>query len=410
MYKDSKGVIWVGTGSDQTGLVRFDYSALNKNLKPLHLKIQNIKINQHTICWYNLINRETDKKLKEPQEFLMLDKSLTEEERENEKRQFGGIRFDSISKFYNLPQKLILPYHLNTITFEYAAIEPAHPKLVKYQYMLEGYDEDWAPICNNKDVTYGNLSEGSYTFKIRAANQYDVWNKPISYSFTILPPYYRTGWAYYLYLIAFVSIVLGYSHFKYSKSIKLAQLILQKQDEEKQRISRDLHDDLGQELSYLKMNSELKNKPAVDRILNKIRSISYNLSPIKIVDSSIKDLLTELILESEKSNLFFSYEIDDVFIKSNEVKINLYRIVQEALTNIIKHAKAENVRISLKKIDAYLILEIQDNGIGISSQINNKAIGIDSMKERAKIINANISFETSNKGTTIKITLTLLNE
>ena len=407
MYKDNKGVIWVGTGSDKTGLVRFDYAALNKDLKPLQLEIRDVRINQHTICWYNLIKNKRDDNLQTQQEFLMLDRSLTEEEREKERLQFEGIRFDSISKFYNLPQKLVLPYHLNTLTFEYAAIEPAQPKLVKYQYMLEGYDEVWEPVCSNKDVTYGNLGEGSYTFKVRAANQYDVWNKPISYTFTILAPYYRTWWAYCFYLIGFGCIIFGYHFLRIRSSKKLAQLIIQKQDEEKQRISRDLHDDLGQELSYLKMNTELMNKPAVDRILNKIRAISYNLSPIKIIDSSIKDLLTELIIEAEKSNLFFSYEIDDVFIKSNEVKINLYRIVQEALSNIIKHAKAENVRITLKKKDAYLIVEIQDNGIGISSQENNKAIGISSMKERSKIIDANLLIETNEKGTRIKLKLKL---
>lgn len=407
MYKDNKGIIWVGTGSDRTGLVRFDYHALNKNKKPLNLTLQSIKINQQNICWYNLINHKSDNKLDAQQEFLMLDKSLNDEERKNERLQFGDIKFNSLSKFYNLPQKLILPYHLNTITFEFAAIEPARPKLVKYQTKLEGYDEAWEPISIKKEVTYGNLSEGSYTFKVRAANQYDVWNKPISYSFTILPPYYRTWWAYCFYLIGFGCIVLGYNHLKQRNAIKLAQLIIQKQDEEKQRISRDLHDDLGQELSYLKMNSEIKNKPSIDRILNKLRAISYNLSPVKIIDSSIKDLITELITEAEKSNLFFSYELDDIFIKSNEVKINIYRIVQEALTNTIKHSKAENIRITLKKIDTYLVLEIQDNGIGISSQKNNKAIGLSSMKERAKIIKANITIETNHLGTLLKLKLKL---
>jgi signal transduction histidine kinase len=208
-------------------------------------------------------------------------------------------------------------------------------------------------------------------------------------------------------LIGFGCFVLGYNHLKQRNAIKLAQLIIQKQDEEKQRISRDLHDDLGQELSYLKMNSEIKNKPSIDRILNKLRAISYNLSPVKIIDSSIKDLITELITEAEKSNLFFSYELDDIFIKSNEVKINIYRIVQEALTNIIKHSKAENIRITLKKIDTYLVLEIQDNGIGISSQKNNKAIGLSSMKERAKIIKANITIETNHLGTLLKLKLKL---
>jgi ligand-binding sensor domain-containing protein len=407
MYEDSKGIIWVGTGSDKTGLVRFDYSSINKNTKPLNLKIQNIKVNQQNIGWYNLLNHQSDKKHQDELEFLLLNKSLSSEERKKEIRQFGDIKFDSISRFYNLPQKLILPYHLNTITFEYAAIEPARPKIVKYQTLLEGYDEGWKDVGNKNDVTYGNLTEGTYTFKVRAANQFNVLNKPMSYTFTVLPPYYRTWWAYCLYIIVFVGIVLSYNYLNHRKSIKLAQLIIQKQDEEKQRISRDLHDDLGQELSYLKLNTAIENKHTIDRIIQKLRAISYNLSPVKIIDSTIKDLLRELIIEAEKSNLFFSYELDDIDIKNNEIKINLFRITQEGLTNIIKHSKAENVRITLKKIDDYLVLELQDNGIGISSQKNSNTIGLSSMKERAKIINASITIETTEKGTKIKLKLKL---
>jgi signal transduction histidine kinase len=204
-----------------------------------------------------------------------------------------------------------------------------------------------------------------------------------------------------------LGIVLGYNYFK-SKSFKrFAQLLILKIEEERQRISRDLHDDLGQELLYLKMNSETKNKPSIDRILNKIRAISYNLSPIKIIDSSIKDLLLELITEAEKSNLFLSYEIDDIFIKSNDIKINLYRIAQEALNNTIKHANAENARLTVKKTDNYLMMEIQDNGVGISYTKNSKTIGLSSMKERAKIINAEILIGTTPMGTSIKIKLKL---
>jgi signal transduction histidine kinase len=307
-----------------------------------------------------------------------------------------------------VPQNLVLPYHSNTITFEYGATELARPKLVKYQYMLEGLDTNWEPISNQSNVTYGNLNEGTYTFKIRAANQYDVWNQPLHYTFTVLPPYHRTFWAYCFYLVVFLAIVLGYNYFR-SKNIKrFTQLLILKIEEERQRISRDLHDDLGQELLYLKLNSEIKTKPSIDRILNKVRTISYNLSPIKVIDSSIKELLLELVTEAEKSDLFLSADIDDIFIKSDEIKINLYRIAQEALNNTIKHANAENARITLKKIDNFLVMEIQDNGVGISYTKNSKTIGLSSMKERAKIINAEILIGTTHLGTSIKIKLKLL--
>jgi ligand-binding sensor domain-containing protein/two-component sensor histidine kinase len=409
MYLDKKGVIWAGTGSIKTGLVRFDYNALNKTYNPLKIVLQTLKINNEGVNWYNLnANNESDI-LKSQHEMLVLGKVLTEKQRADEKIKFKNITFDSISRFYHVPQNLTVPFKNNTISFEYAAVEPASasPYLIKYQYMLEGYDDDWQPVTNKTEVSYGNLNEGNYKFKVKAAINQHFWNTPITYKFTVLPPYYRTWWAYGVYAIGFMGIVYGYSMWRNKKIKKITKLIIKKQDEEKYRISRDLHDDLGQALSFLKMNTEQKNKSHVDVLLNKVRAISYNLSPVKLIDSSIKDLLIELIIEAEKSDVFFSYEIENIPIKDNDLKINLYRIAQEAINNLIKHAKAKNAKIALTEMDSMLFLEIQDDGIGMTQGNINTTIGLSSMKERSDVIGANFSIKDTNKGTHIVVKLKL---
>ena len=63
-------------------------------------------------------------------------------------KRFGSVQFDSITRFYPLPENLVLPYENNHVSFEFVAIETSRPSLVNYQYMLEGYDKDWSPVNN----------------------------------------------------------------------------------------------------------------------------------------------------------------------------------------------------------------------------------------------------------------------
>jgi ligand-binding sensor domain-containing protein/serine phosphatase RsbU (regulator of sigma subunit) len=207
MYCNSKGITWAATGADKTALVRFDYAALHKNTDPPTVIIQRVKINEENICWHDLEKnkKSADKKKGDgisanvTEEVSLFGRALGKPERDSMQSKFSEIEFDSISTFYPLPQHLVLPHEHNQISFLFAAIEPARPYLVNYQYLLEGYDKEWSPAINKTDVSYGNMYEGSYTFKIKACSPSGIWSKPLSYSFTVLPPWYRTWWMYFIY-------------------------------------------------------------------------------------------------------------------------------------------------------------------------------------------------------------------
>jgi ligand-binding sensor domain-containing protein len=211
MYLDSKGIIWAATGSDKTALVRIDLSAVLKNDKPPTVILQNLKVNNENICWYNLKNVRSKKSDSQDnlaainEENITFGKTLDEATRAIMHKKFGDIKFDSIAKFYPLPENLVLPHRHNNITFEYAAIEPARPYLVKYQYKLEGYDDDWSPITNSTSASFGNIYEGTYTFKLKACSPDGIWCKPVVYTFDVLPPWYRSLYMYFLYAISILS-------------------------------------------------------------------------------------------------------------------------------------------------------------------------------------------------------------
>ena len=217
MHVDSKGIIWAGCGADKIALVRIDYQAINRNLNPPTVLIQNLKVNNESICWYNLqkpknqkdsLTNLTDSLAVVNEEVLTYGRTIDKAQRDTMRLKFGDIQFDGITRFYPLPENLILPYKHNNVTFEFAAVEPARSYLVKYQYMLEGYDNDWNPVTKKTSASFGNIWEGTYTFKLKACRPNGVWSEPITYTFKVLPPWWRTWWIYFIYIVVFVSTLI----------------------------------------------------------------------------------------------------------------------------------------------------------------------------------------------------------
>ncbi len=212
IFLDKEGIIWFGTGSDKTGLVRFDYAALHTTKAPPHVVIQNMKVNDEKVSWYDLKENELpiDKGTVAPnvaEEEITFGRTLTKEEIEVMRRKFGALTFTGITKFYYLPEDLKLPYEYNHLTFDFMAIEPDRAQNVLYQYKLEGYNKDWSPPSKGTSADFGNIFEGAYQLKIKARSPFGVWSEPITYTFRVLPPWYRTWWAYGIYLSCVFTVI-----------------------------------------------------------------------------------------------------------------------------------------------------------------------------------------------------------
>ena len=113
-------------------------------------------------------------------------------------------QFDSLSHWNNLPINLSLHYKNNYITFNYVGSSISDSYKLKYQYILEGFDSQWSYSTNNTSVAYANLLPKSYTFKVKGMNSQGDWSEPISYHFTIRPPWWQTNWFYTLALVTFL--------------------------------------------------------------------------------------------------------------------------------------------------------------------------------------------------------------
>jgi ligand-binding sensor domain-containing protein/signal transduction histidine kinase len=215
MFVDSKGILWIAANSEKAPLIRFDYDALHRNDKLPTLTIGQIKINEEAIAFQTLANNNTQNNpgtmYRNPtyiaDEILTYGNALSEPERQNLRKKYKRLKFDGIGKFYPVPENLVIPHKHNRVTIDFGTNELIRPQLVEYQYILEGYDKEWSPVVKNITASFGNINEGTYTFKVKArytgpsVNGANGWTEPVSYTFKVLPPWYRSWLAYIVYCI-----------------------------------------------------------------------------------------------------------------------------------------------------------------------------------------------------------------
>ncbi|MFD1016921.1 tetratricopeptide repeat-containing sensor histidine kinase [Winogradskyella rapida] len=192
---------------------------------------------------------------------------------------------------------------------------------------------------------------------------------------------------------------------------------------EKKRMSQELHDGILGKLSGIRLNLFVLNKrkdvDTVEKCLpyikslhdveKEIRAISHNLSEDLFSDQvnftkMISGLFENITGDSKlKLNLYFD-ELIDWKVVSNATKIEVYRILQEGLHNIKKHAKANTVIVKMAQTDTHIVIELIDDGVGFSNTTKPKGIGLKNMKDRAGKIKAELKIESQrNMGTTLSI-------
>ncbi len=215
------------------------------------------------------------------------------------------------------------------------------------------------------------------------------------------------------------------SHRNYSRTL------LNVQEEERQRIARDLHDTSLQNLTHLIHKIELSTMyidkdpiqaklelSVIERRLretiDEIRGTIFNLRPMTFDDLGLKAAFERLLYKiNEDGRYKIISEIDEITCENNLVLSTIYRVVQELFCNIQKHAEADKIEFRCKKIDGKCVLTIKDNGKGFLLEADNnsddrKHFGILLMKERVELLNGNIEIVSEQgKGTRVSIVIPL---
>lgn len=179
LYLDEQGIAWI---EDHDGFFRFDPGIYKDYRKPYNALIRKVTVSNKSVI-------------------------------------FNGAYYDPGSKFndrYTVsalrqPKCMIreLDYRGNSITFEYSAVFYENREKNRYKYFLEGYDKNWSDWTGISRKEYTNLHEGSYRFRIKAKNIFEVESKEAVYEFKILPPLHRTPIAYIIYTLIFIAVVIS---------------------------------------------------------------------------------------------------------------------------------------------------------------------------------------------------------
>ncbi|MCH9659302.1 MAG: sensor histidine kinase [Bacteroidetes bacterium] len=192
---------------------------------------------------------------------------------------------------------------------------------------------------------------------------------------------------------------------------RFSQDLILAQEEERKRVARELHDSVGQKLMLLTKKTREKDDADMTSLANgtlgELRSIARGLHPSTLDKLGFTGAVEAMINELDShSNIFFTHEIENIDEDlSRESALHLYRIIQEVLTNMVKHSKAKSASIVLERDVNSIKTAIKDNGQGfvLAEKINQAtSLGMKTLMERAKIIKSKISITSNkNKGTEV---------
>ena len=328
----------------------------------------------------------------------------------------------------------------DSLEIQYTGINWIRPREIRFRYKLENLDQDWIEAGTRRTAYFPHLPPGYYVFTVVADNGDGVWNAAgKTLSIKVLPPFYRTWW----FIGLCVLFAAGIGYFLYRR--RIAQLeraglvqqdfsrrLMSAHESERRRIAAELHDSIGQSLAMIKnravLGVELVTEEAAReqldligaqtaRTISEVREISYNLRPHLLDQLGLKRSLNSLLrqfVESEKIEIYSEVEdVDALFDK--EAELSIYRIVQESLSNVVKHAAASEIEIYVKKSERIFSIIIIDNGngfdlhaVGRTENSKNGGFGLFGIGERVRMLGGTHEIESeTGAGTSIFIRIPL---
>lgn len=330
-------------------------------------------------------------------------------------------------------KELSVAYEQNTISFEFTVIDFANAASNMISYTLDGYDKRWVTIANKSLIRYANLPAGHYTLKVKALNA-DGIAAPQVYTLpvTIQTPWWQSWW--FRMAIGFAAAGLSFFFIRtyITRKLEKQKAELEKRqaiEKERNRISRDMHDDLGSGLTKIAILSEVvkkqlpepeKAKEQLEKIAISARELVDNLQDIIWVLNPKNDTLESLssyireyslkYFEALSIQLIFNYpEQFPVITLSEEQRRNIYLSVKETFNNIAKYAWCNKVTVDIEVGATEILLRITDDGKGFDvNSVRLFANGLRNMQNRIEQVGGSFAITSQpGKGTKTEIRIQL---
>ncbi|HJQ99490.1 MAG TPA: two-component regulator propeller domain-containing protein [Candidatus Polarisedimenticolaceae bacterium] len=353
--------------------------------------------------------------------------------------------------------QLTLPYG-SSLSLDMAVLDFTAPERNLYAYRLGGEDRSWIDLGARRSVTFADLAPGKHLFTARGRNGQGVWSDARPIEIVVLPPFWMTWWFRVAAVGAIAGIAFG-AHRRRTSSLarrnrQLLDLQAQREraqadlraaydrlrhltrrfeaakEEERKRIARELHDDLGPSLTAVIINLQLLADPAraggsakrlaestelVDRIIQQIRDLSLALRPPLLDEMGlIPALKGYLETTAERTGLDLTFRGDPALSGlPPEVEITAFRVAQEAITNVVRHAGARRATTSIERENGRLVVTVEDDGAGFDvakalGAPTGSAVGLLGMQERVQVLGGELAIDAApGRGTRVRAELPL---
>ena len=342
-------------------------------------------------------------------------------------------------------QTVTMPTSHELLGLGFAALDYRRPDRNRYAYRLEGIDNDWIQAENRNYIAYAQLPSGTYLFRAKGSNDSGVWSETDLTITVVVEPHVWDIWWFRILVggvlaTTFIGGFLTFHHRKIShlqteklRREQFTQQQIESQEAAKRQLAGELHDGLGQNLliasnelqQYLREDKgsreDLERAVALlQESIQSVREIAAMLHPHhldRLGFCAAVGAMTETLAHSTGVTIHCVCEHLDGLLPK-ETEIHVYRIVQEALSNAVRHASATEIMLHVTKNPAQVDIAVTDNGRGFTvradqplphsnSQKNSAhGFGLSSMNERARIIGGSLRITSlPGSGTTVRLTV-----
>lgn len=383
------GTFWCSTRS---GLARIDTRQVGQNIVPPSASIESIHVNDEApVLLGQLIGAP-------PQS-------------------------DADSIFSASSTRMHLEPGIQTLAFEFGSSSFVAPESVRFRYQLEGIDQEPRIADADRRAVYGRIPPGDYTLRVSAANNDGLWStRDTVLSLRVAPFYHETAWFRALTLCAAAALIIfiGYRiararYRRRTESLRRQAAI----EAERTRIARDMHDQVGASLTQISLLSDIalaqgSDIPQLNRLAETAREAVTALDEIvwavdpkqDRLDSLLAYLAPQITDLAQAANLRcrldFPGQVEARHLPA-AFRHQLFLIIREAVNNIIKHARATELKLRITPSPSHLTIEITDNGTGFDPT-TRKGNGLTNMRTRTQELHGTLEIE-STTGTRITATV-----
>lgn len=317
-----------------------------------------------------------------------------------------------VDSLLQMTEPLTIPYSNNLLTLEFASIDFLQANEIEYAWKLEGYNDAWVRNGNSRRLRLADLPGGEYRLWLRSRGMNREWNPGTRlFRIYVTTPFWQQWWFY----LGIGLLVIGIGWVIYRSRINRLMAVMRIRN----RISRDLHDEVGSSLSSISIISQLLlSGNAIDpekaqSLLTRINA--HSLTTMESMDDIIwaihpdndqtdkllirmRQFAADLLESAEIAYRFEAGEGMEGLALNLDQKWNCWRIFKELLNNIAKHAQASNAHIRFERQQRTIRLEVTDDGIGFDPDAKTSRNGIRNMRERAAAVQGRITFASPAEG------------